>query len=281
MKSKAIDLRTLITKKGDPIQRNVYELLRSHRHILHEPEFTIKNVQTVLPDITYRKINDWDNKNIISGSRQKEASGWRKFSVVDVVKLCIISDLREIGIDTNKIKNIIGKCSDDSMPLLEHSIFLSLNEEKILLIIDGYEKVTFGTEANAVFSHFYLARAEAPILILPFFLYIEKILSIMKESITFTARSTIKHAFNTILSTILTAKESKIIEIIRDKNYEELTIINPTGKEFRLKAKTRKRGSFSDKDVVNAIKSKEYQNISVSTVGGKTVSIVREETIKV
>lgn len=90
---------------------------------------------------------------------------------------------------------------------------------------------------------------------MPFFSYVTKIEELFKNQ--------------------LLEQEKKILEIIRNKDYEEITIIKPTGKEITLKAKIRKRGSFSDKDIIDTINSKDYQNVTVSRVNGKKISVTR------
>ena len=64
-----------------------YTLTKQEGPLLHKPLFTIQNLQDALPELTYRKINSWDNSDLITYSRDTKDTGWRKFSVIDFLKL--------------------------------------------------------------------------------------------------------------------------------------------------------------------------------------------------
>jgi hypothetical protein len=75
-------------------------------------------------------------------------------------------------------------------------------------------------------------------------------------------------------------QEMKMLDIIRNKNFEIITITKKNGEISTVKAKKIYIGIFSDKDVIDAINQRDYQNVSVSVKGGKKINISREETIK-
>lgn len=56
-------------------------------------------------DMTYRMINHWDQHNLLPESLRKN-SGWRKFTLVELVWLKIIKHLREFGLPLNKIAQV-------------------------------------------------------------------------------------------------------------------------------------------------------------------------------
>lgn len=52
--------------------------------------------------ITYRTINSWENANLLLAGPNEEAK-WRKFSIIEVLWLHIIKELRDLGLSTSKI----------------------------------------------------------------------------------------------------------------------------------------------------------------------------------
>jgi|GEM_PF-2336572 len=269
-----------------------YNFIKKNVNVLHKPFFTIKGSRACVEGLTYRKVNDWDAKDLISGSREDKKAGWRKFSISDVVRLRIITDLRKVGFNTEKIKTVIDKICNDYITgydanrkikrrerflQLEYNILDCASGNKILLLVDEDENVCFLPEWAVMQSHFYFGDDSSPLLILPFFSYVQSIFAALKKDIRIETDSTVKQLFEQIIS----EKEQRILEILKNKDYEEITITRKDGEEFTIRAKSRQRGSFSDREVIEAINSREYQNVTVSKVGGEKVAIVREESLRV
>lgn len=267
-----------------------YKLAREWTSLLSNPRFILKDIQQMIPDITHRKINDWDNKGLISGSRDNETSGWRRFSIIDVLKLCIISDLRRFGFDTSTLKKIMDRISNGiiipktgesakgektEFLHLEFFYILCITGSKITLILDNYGNVYFLPEAAFIECPVFHHYSTPPLLILPFFTYVLTVADTLKFHIDVDENSTVNFFFNLIP----TKKERSILDLIKDKDYESITIIKPDGDKLTIKAKKHERGSFSLEDVEKAITNKDYQKVEVSRVDGKIVTVTREETI--
>lgn len=289
------------TRKYEILYSPEYQSVKKLSPLLHKPFLTVKNLHPIIEDLTYRKINDWDSKNLISGNRENKQSGWRRFSFVDIVKFRIIMDLRTFGFPIDKIKVILEHACNSSVTLvkcisnekgkkgekkrfkfleLEHAILACLNGRKVLLLVNEAEKekTVFATELEAVQHYFTLCQASYPVVILPFFGYVKRMMkSLTKTDISISAGSTIQ----ALLNNRLTTKERKILEILRNQNYEEISFSKSDGTNIVVRAKSRKRGSFTDEDIKEAINDRDYQKVTVSTVGGKKISLVREETIKI
>jgi DNA-binding transcriptional MerR regulator len=80
--------------------------LRTMSHserIAHKPRFNARHLRQVFPGVTYRQINHWESKGLLTAARDTDSSGWRKFSLVDVVCLAIITELRSFGRDLPSI----------------------------------------------------------------------------------------------------------------------------------------------------------------------------------
>ena len=288
MKSKTINTKELFYYEDllDILGSKNYAFTKKHTAYLNKPRFTIKKSQAFVESITYRKINDWDSKNMISGSRNNVKAGWRKFSLVDIIRFYIIKDLRKYGLNIEKIKKILGNVSSSILDLekngktyketflqLEYYIFSCLDGEKILLLIDEKCNIFFFKEKNAVLAHFFFDKAYSPLIILPFFSYIEIMLKKKKE---IKLDSTIAELYENMI----TKKEKKILDIINKKNYESITIKKQNGEINTIKAIEILKGDFSKKEIFDTIEQKDYQTISILVANGKKLIIKREETFK-
>lgn len=83
------------------------------------------------------------------------------------------------------------------------------------------------------------------------------------------------------MGSYLAENERKVIDIIRNKDYEEIKIIKNNKDELTIKAKSRKNRPLSDKEVIELIQSKQFQKVSVITSAGKIIAAIQEESIKV
>lgn len=89
---------------------------------------------------SYRIINHWEEKDILLKQKGRN-SGWRKFSLIDILWIGIIGDLRKIGLPLDKIKNI-KKCifhrrEDGKEDTLYFELFIGrmFIKDNVLLVI--------------------------------------------------------------------------------------------------------------------------------------------------
>ena len=275
-----------------------YHSTKKDINTLREPKFLLKKSKLFIENLTYKKINDWEEKGLISGSRNNKEAGWRKFSINDIIKLYVITDLRSLGVSLDKIKNIIEHMSKEVFdsyharngkeneliftPVkkeflsLEYFVFNCLEGSKMLLLVDEYENVFFLDEADSINCHFKHDAASSPLIILPFFSYIEKISTVLKNDIKINPDTTIKSLFGYRLN----EQEKKILKTIRNRKYREITILRSNNEEITIKTKSRKSGEYSDADIINSINEGDYQTVTIVTERGKRVSIIQEERTK-
>ncbi|MBT3934245.1 MAG: MerR family transcriptional regulator, partial [Bacteroidetes bacterium] len=91
-------------------------------------------------DFSYRIINHWESNDLLSSSRTN-GKGWRRYSVMDLVWLYIIQDMRTFGISLDLIKkvkkNLIEVQSEEvsKFPLLEYYVSISMLNEAVYLLV--------------------------------------------------------------------------------------------------------------------------------------------------
>jgi len=110
-------------------------------------------------DFSYRIINHWESNDLLSSSRNN-GKGWRKYSIMDLVWLYIIQDMRTFGITLDlikKVKNNLIKTSTEGasiFPLLEYYISISLINTPCYLLIFS------NGQAHPVTEHEYNSNRE-------------------------------------------------------------------------------------------------------------------------
>lgn len=275
------------TKNSRPSPSDIYAFAEKKGILLGLGLVTQKDLHSFVPSITYRKLNVWDAKGLITSSREK-SKGWRKFSLIDIIKIQIVSDLRQFGCGAKTIKamlyNLLKKSmfnankdgSKRTISGLEYSVFASMLGEKTLLLVDNQSNSTLLPEDEAVKTYFLTNNAPSPILILPFYSYVEKIVNTVKAKVIIDTATTAKNLIHE-----LTKKEKKILDIIRNKSYEEISLVKSNNEEIKIRAKHKISGKFSDNDIIDLINKKSYQSVTVITDRGVKVAIIQEENIKV
>jgi DNA-binding transcriptional MerR regulator len=260
----------------------VYDIVIQMDKALNYKCLSIKEIKKFVNDITYRKINDWDNKGLIENSRLNNSRGWRKFSTLDIFKFRIISDLRKIGLSIDKIAGVINRMNNyvikgNKFPLLEFAFTVTACGLKNYLMVDEQSNIVILDEINTTYVYFNILSL-LPIIILPFYIYVEDFYRIyIKNDISKNWDSSIKDLFKSALSD----EEKKVIEIIRNNEYREITILKKEGNKLVIKPKSIKQGNFTQEELFKVVTGKDYQKVTVSTHEGKIVTLEQEESIKV
>lgn len=268
------------------------ELISEFSPVFQNPRFTIKDLQNLI-DISYTKVNDWENKKLISG--KTTGGAWRKFSIVDLLRFQIIDGLKAVGVESGSILKILSDLEPASIPdfeaalkemnlfrykcdfnALEYHFFLCWTGEKYYLVVTNKAHLFFLTEAD--FADFLRDSKMllSSTILLPFFEYAKKAGQFLNKNITPDENTTIR----AILEVPLSFKEKQILGIIQKDEFTEIKITK-NGTDFMVRAKTNEQGKFTVLDVKAAIEKKDYQKIEVARVNGQNINISREETFKV
>lgn len=153
---------------------NVYNKAVDDADKINEPKFYPQQIMRLIPEITSRKINDWDDKGLLPKRRQS-SSGWRLFSLADVIRLRIIQDLKTYGMSNTQIQKSISDIFElnDTKRLFLFETFLQIcataNKVVILVEYDGSSSLQL---ENSAYTNLKMDKGcSKPILILPFYDY--------------------------------------------------------------------------------------------------------------
>lgn len=253
----------------------------------NRPRFSIRPIKELDEDFTYRKINDWENKKLISPYRETKETGWRLFSFIDMIKLFIITDLKKFGFSNQNIEKILREVSfydvgqkgvDPFEALIKlytlriRCVLIILNNEKIRLLSDEHRQAE-----NGIFDEVFSEICNSTSVVLSSTKYIKKI----SKMLTAESISQMDSEWPNWKEYIEKEKEQTIISLIRNQEYQEITYVKKDGGKFKITAKSRKSGKFSDKEIINKINENAFQRVTVLTQDGERVELIREETIKV
>ena len=173
---------------------NIQNFTKAKGILFHLGIFTIKHIREIVPSITYRKINDWDEKNLLSHSRQKDV-GWRRFTLVDIIKIQVISALRDFGFQSEAIRKVMQNINRDCRFLNENKPEIKDSLENIIMMTITGKKTFLAVDKKGTISIFFVERDkrktmdivdESPVLILPFYLYVY---TICRDAINEVARN--------------------------------------------------------------------------------------------
>lgn len=275
----------------DIFQKSVYHTVIKNAKIYKKPVFTLKGLQKYFPSLSYRILNDWDKKGLISGSRKNQDSGWRKFTVIDIIKFFIIIDLRKYGMPIPKIKKVIHDLSQNfvliynqdsdqftntEVRLFEYFFILSTTGQKILLLIDNQQNTLLHSEAD-MFRLISLKDFYAPCLLLPFYDYVRKFLKQLSIDIEIKKYSTLYG----LLQVPFNLKERIIIDLINNEKYKKIEIIRKNNDHHLITTNSVRSGKFNKKDVLDLIDQKEYQSVKAIKEDGQIVAISQEERFRI
>ncbi len=274
--------------KSAELVKNCGEYTKRYKLLLLHPIFTVSRLKEIDEGITYRKINAWASEGLIISSREKLNTGWRKFSIMDSVKLEAILDLKEMGFSREWVKNIMKEWDSANIDLwtpegsrlsrlirlgVEHFIIACLFGVEISLVIKKNGQTFFLSETGR--KGFYLdsSNKSSRISTLPFFSYVEKTANAMKTQMKLERNSTVEELFDAMLP----YQERRISRWIRSRNYTEILFREFQSKETLIKSGSKKDKQFSTKNILKAISSGDYYSIVITTRRGQKIMIVRKE----
>jgi len=268
-------------------KQNIYHSMIQGAKVYNNPTFTLKDLQNFFPALSYRVINDWDKKELISGTRKNQDAGWRKFSIMDIIKFFIIIDLRKYGMPIPKIKKVIDDLSRNFIYVtdqktgelkkteylhFEYFLILSSVGDKILLLIDDRQYTLLQDEKNM----FYLISLKdfySPCMLLPFYDYVRKFYKWLSVDIQIEKHSTIYD----LLKIRFDLKENIIMDLVNNNKYKKIEIIRKNNDHILITAKSIRSGKFNKKDVLDLIDQKNYQSVKAIQENDQIVAISQEE----
>lgn len=246
-----LDIYTLnLDKRLDPFKKR-----------LTERKYTAKNIQS-----TYRVLNHWATQGIIDAA-QPEANGWRKFSIVDIIWLDTITELRKYGMPIEKLKEYYKSFYKDSMdskkslPRFEFCVFLAWAGNPVFIVVYENGLATTVGAHDTLETLWKLGE------------FIDK-RSYVMINLNNIANKYLKSKDQPRFPVIsdLTSKENAILDLIRKGDYKEVKIVFKDKEPLLFEGKEILR---SDSKIGDVLKDQKYQTIELITEESKIVKFER------
>jgi len=267
---------------------NHHGLVKKYGHLLDHPIFTVRWLRPVVKSLTYGKVNTWDSKGLLSSSREKSETGWRKFSIIDSVKLNIISNLRKAGFPRKQLRVVMDKLNCGNIGLwspretrvlglislgVADFTIACLFGVKMFIVIRENEETFFLSETGAKSFCSHSDNELSFVIRLPFYSYVKKTVAVMKDQMKLDNNSTIEELF----ASMLPYQEERISGWIQSRNYREILFRKSEFEKTRIKPGSIKDKKYSTKNILEAIDAGDYYSIDITTSGKQIVRIVRKE----
>lgn len=240
--------------------------------------FALQDVQTLCRELNrkigtankgakkeYRLINHWDSKGLIPPGRDSSKQ-WRKFSIMDMIWLDVIEDLRAFGFSIENIRKVKEqlhvpyKNTEATYPLLEFFVFtIIINYNPVFLRVDVNGKLKILLQRGLIEN---MKKEEnGKCILLTLNDYVKERLPNMYVPPCY------------INLCDMGDDESSLIEIIRTKNFESIKIKMKDGKIDIIEGT--EKIALKNKKIVDLLKDEDFQNIELKQESGKVVCIHR------
>lgn len=259
---------------------NVYDKTPADVENINKPRYYPQQIIKLIPEITSRKLNDWDAKGLLVQHRKSD-NGWRLFSLADVVRLRIIQDLKTYGmsnIQIQKALNDIFELNDRKRKyLFETFLNVCATARKVVIIIEFDGSASFYLEDSAYVNLKMDKSCCKPVLILPFYSYCMLFMPHDEYKLTVTTSEVVNEQNRARVDAVadkLINNENKKINIERKNTRgKEYLIMKTTSTETNL--------NLSPKELMKRIKSKPYTKTIPFVNENGAMSITTEVTDKI
>ena len=238
--------------------------------------------------LSYRQLNDWESKGVLP-SKKRSKAGWRKFTPREVFVLMVCKEIRDkFGVPLEKLSFIKSFMLKKEANHFQYAVEFMCNfGMTIYLLTDLKEEFIMDTDAeieDLFRMGMFRGSDEQGYLLIKINPLINKLLSFKgvgpidtSDEVYDLMRKTKQQA------TANNRQEQKVLKLIREKKYKQVTIHLKDGEIIRASTEeelSEKKRDKPDKELLAIIKDQEYQSISLKVHDGKIVRLKRTTPIK-
>lgn len=254
---------------------NVHKKAIKDAEKINTPQFYPQQIIKLIPEITPRKLNDWDEKGLLQKHRQN-SKGWRLFSLADVVRLRIIQDLKTYGMSNAQIQKSISDIFElndkKRLFLFETFLMICATATKSVILIEYDGSASLYLEQSAYTNLMMNKNCSRPIIILPFYEYCMPFMPHKEYNMTVNTCDVINEENRTNLSIVA--------DCLIDDECKEVNL-KKNAKGLLIKPKKYEK-NVSKEDLIKYIQNldeKSYKDIRISLQMGKITTFSEENSI--
>lgn len=252
-----------------------YEKVLSEVENVNKPRYYSQQIIKLIPEITSRKLNDWDAKGLLVKHRESN-NGWRLFSLADVVRLRIIQDLKTYGMSNVQIQKTLAdifELNDTKRQyLFETFLNICATARKVVIIVEFDGSASLYLENSAYVNLKMDKNCCKPFLILPFYDYCMPYMPHNGYQMTVTTSEVVNEQNRANLGVIA--------DCLIDEECKEISLKKSNGK-LNIKPK-RFNKNVSKQDFIKYIQNldeESFKDIRISLQNGKITTLSEEESI--
>ena len=252
-----------------------YEKVLSEVENVNKPRYYPQQIIKLIPEITSRKLNDWDAKGLLVKHRESN-NGWRLFSLADVVRLRIIQDLKTYGMSNIQIQKAltdIFEVNDTKRQyLFETFLNICATARKVVIIVEFDGSASLYLEDSAYVNLKMDKNCCNPVLILPFYDYCMTFMPHNGYKMTVTTSEVVNEQNRANLGVIA--------DCLIDEECREISLKKSNGK-LNIKPK-RFNKNVSKQDFIKYIQNldeESFKDIRISLQNGKITTLSEENSI--
>ncbi len=257
-----------------------YEKVLSEVENVNKPRYYPQQIIKLIPEITSRKLNDWDAKGLLVKHRESN-NGWRLFSLADVVRLRIIQDLKTYGMSNIQIQKAltgIFELNDTKRQyLFETFLNICATARKVVIIVEFDGSASLYLEDSAYVNLKMDKNCCKPVLILPFYDYCMPFMPHNGYKMTVTTSEVVNEQDSVRIDAVadkLIDDRNKSINIERKNNRgKEYLIMKTTSTEVNL--------NLSPEELMDRVKGRPYTKTIPFVDENGLMSITTEVTDKI
>lgn len=254
---------------------NVYNKAVAEIENINEPRYYPQQIIKLIPEITSRKLNDWDAKGLLVKHRQSD-NGWRLFSLADVIRLRIIQDLKTYGMSNIQIQKTLNDIFESNdmkrQYLFETFLNVCAAARKVVIIVEFDGSASFYLEDTAYVNLKMDKSCCKPVLILPFYDYCMPFMPHDEYRMSITTTDVVNEQNRANLAVIA--------DCLIDEECKEISLKKSNGK-LNIKPK-RFNKNVSKQDFIKYIQNldeESFKDIRISLQNGKITTLSEENSI--
>lgn len=252
-----------------------YEKVMANVEDINKPRYYPQEIMKLIPEITSRKINDWDAKCLLVKHRQSD-NGWRLFSLADVIRLRIIQDLKTYGMSNIQIQKTLNDIFESNdmkrQYLFETFLNVCATARKVVIIVEFGGSASFYLEDTAYVNLKMDKSCCKPVLILPFYDYCMPFMPHDEYRMSITTTDVVNEQNRANLAVIA--------DCLIDEECKEISLKKSNGK-LNIKPK-RFNKNVSKQDFIKYIQNldeESFKDIRISLQNGKITTLSEENSI--
>jgi DNA-binding transcriptional MerR regulator len=194
-----------------------------------EKPYTARHAKE-LAGLSYRQLNDWEQRGALPGEDDRDGEGWRRFSPSEMFALMVCGELkREYGIPLEKLKFILESLSGSGGTHLRRAIWLVEQGVSTLLITDMTKTLMVESDLEVedlVFSEFFRGNDFKHSLILRLNGLVESFIPLLENHESRSRDDSVYRLKAEVDSALRvhTVAEFELLQAIRNGHFDKITV---------------------------------------------------------